>query len=67
MGRIVQSRGLRGEVVANAISDDPARFNDFGHVVAIDKAGNQTNHKVEKVQVRKRKGRDEVVLRHLHL
>lgn len=62
VGRIVQSRGLRGEVVVFPLSDDPARFRSFDHVLAVDKTGATSELKIESVDIRSRHGRAEVVL-----
>lgn len=62
VGRVVQSRGVRGEVVVYPLSDDPSRFHDFGSVLAIDKAGATSELVVSAVDVRTRHGRQEVIL-----
>lgn len=62
VGRVVQSRGVRGEVVVYPLSDDPARFRDFGSVLAIDRAGETRQLVVRGVEIRTRHGRHEVIL-----
>lgn len=63
VGRIVQSRGIRGEVVVYPLSDDPARFRDFEKVVAVDQKGVESSLTILKADVRTRQGRQEVVLK----
>jgi 16S rRNA processing protein RimM len=62
VGRVVQSRGVRGEVVVYPLSDDPSRFRAFDHVIGVDKFGETTRLDVEKVDVRYRHGRQEVLI-----
>jgi len=63
VGRIVKSRGLRGEVVARALSDDPERFKDFSEIVATAKDGSSSVLKLTFVRTHKRQGSTEVHLR----
>lgn len=63
VGRIVQSRGIRGEVVVYPLSDDPERFRDFHRTVAVGKDGTLVPYEILGVDVRSRHGRKEVLLR----
>ena len=62
VGRVVQSRGVRGEVVVYPLSDDPERFHDFGHVLAVGRTGATRELTVTGVSLRTRHGRPEVLL-----
>jgi len=62
VGRIVQSRGIRGEVVVFPLSDDPTRFETFGHVIGVDSKGAQVQLAIEHVDLRTRHGKAEVLL-----
>lgn len=62
VGRVVQSRGVRGEVVVYPLSDDPGRFHDFDEVLAVDRKGESTRLTITGVDVRTRHGRQEVLL-----
>lgn len=62
VGRVVQSRGIRGEVVVYPLSDDPARFDSFDHVLAVGRSGTETELEINSVQLRTRRGRAEVLL-----
>jgi 16S rRNA processing protein RimM len=63
IGRIVKSRGLDGEVVVHALSDDPDRFRDFQRVVATEKDGANSVLDMEFVRTHPRQGKIEVHVR----
>lgn len=60
VGRIVRSRGLKGEVVVYPLSDDPERFKSFEQVVATAKDGTTSLRKLDSVRIARRRGRVEV-------
>lgn len=62
VGRIVESRGIRGQVVVYPLSDDPARFRTFDHVLAIESTGATRKLEIEQVEIRSRHHRQEVLL-----
>ena len=64
VGKIVKSRGLRGEVVVRPLSDDPARFASFEEVLVTRDNGTASSYRLESVRTKPRKGGDfEVHLR----
>lgn len=63
VGRIVKSRGLQGEVVVRALSDDPERFKSFDEIVATGQDGASSVLKLAFVRTHKRQGTSEVHLR----
>lgn len=63
IGYIAKSRGLNGEVVVRALSDNPERFNDFDEVVATGKDGVPSILKIAFVRTHERQGKSEVHLR----
>jgi len=56
VGRVVKSRGLRGEVVVRSLSDDPERFKTFDEVVVTADDGTSSIYKLESVRTHPRKG-----------
>lgn len=60
VGRIVRSRGLKGEVVVYPLSDDPERFKTFDQVVATGKDGTTALRKLASVRITRRRGHVEV-------
>jgi len=63
VGYIAKSRGLRGEVVVRALSDNPERFKDFDEVVATSEDGESSILKLAFVRTHERQGKSEVHLR----
>jgi len=63
VGRIVKSRGLHGEVVVRALTDDPERFKGFSEVVVTEKDGSSSVLKPAFVRTHKRQGSTEVHIR----
>lgn len=48
VARIVKSRGLRGELVADVLTDFPERFNDLESAIAVLPGGARRDLKIEK-------------------
>ncbi len=48
IARIVRTRGLKGEVVADILTDFPERFNVLDTVIAVDGTGERSELKIEK-------------------
>ena len=63
VGRIVKSRGLHGEVVVHALSDDPERFKEFDEVLVAGEDSTSTTLKLAFVRTHPRQGKAEIHLR----
>ena len=59
IAKIVRPRGLRGEVVAELLTDFPERFEELGEVIGLSPAGHRTNLKIENAWFQK----DRIILK----